>query len=389
MKNNKRPRLKKMAVGLSMLLTAMVLTACGSVDNLSGGNTSNNSSNKSGTQLTGQANSSDYQGVIKNGRYQTSKSRGVSVSQESNQFNIKGFESELLNISKKEFSTKKYIFQEGQYLSTNTVTNWLGRKSKSNPTGLNPKNNGSTSPTRRNPLYLSQINEQDFLVQDGKKLKTAGITIGLAMNSVDYYKKTKYGATFETDISKSQMKAEGKKIANKVLARLRKKSALKNVPIVIAMYRQASDDSLVGGSFYAYSVNASGATKVSNWTKVNQKSYVFPIQSGQSSPNSNDESSFENFKSEVQNFFPNLSGVTAQAQYTDGSLSGMNVNINTQFYSQTEIISFTQYLQTAAQKYLPANAPIDITVQSTEGIQSFLSRKANEKKFSFHVFNSY
>ncbi|MCY9806673.1 CamS family sex pheromone protein [Lentilactobacillus senioris] len=367
----------------------MVLTACGSVDNLSGGNSSDSGSNKSGTQLTGQANSDDYQGVIKNGRYQTSKSRGVSVSQESNQFNIKGFESELLNISKKEFSTKKYIFQEGQYLSTKTVTNWLGRKSKSNPKGLNPKKNGSTSPTGRNPLYLSQINEQDFMVQDGKKLKTAGITIGLAMNSVDYYKKTKYGATFETDISNAQMKAEGQKIANKVLARLRKKSALKNVPIVIAMYRQASDDSLVGGNFYAYSVNDSGTTKVSDWTKIKQKSYVFPIQSGKTAPNSNDESSFENFKSEVQNFFPNLSGVTAQAQYNDSSLSGMNININTQFYSQTEIISFTQYLQTAAQKYLPANAPIDITVQSTEGIQSFLSRKANEKKFSSHVFNSY
>lgn len=381
--------MKKVVIGLSMLLTAMVLTACGSLDNLSGSSTSTNSDNKNGTQLTGQTNSNDYQGVIKNGHYQTSKSRGVSVSQESNQFNIKSFESELLNISKKEFSTKKYIFQEGQYLSTKTVTNWLGRKSKSNPTGLNPKKNGSTSPTGRNPIYLSQISEQDFMVQDGKQLKTSGITIGLAMNSVDYYKKTKYGATFETDISKVQMKKEGKLIANQVLARLRKKSALKDVPVVIAMYRQASDDSLVGGNFYAYSVNNGGTTKVSNWTKVNQKSYVFPTQSGKSAPNSNDESSFENFKSQIQNFFPNLSGVTAQAQYTDDSLSGMNVTINTQFYSQTEIISFTQYLQNAAQKYLPANAPIDITVQSTEGIQSFLSRKADEKKFSAHVFNSY
>ncbi len=106
-------------------------------------------------------------------------------------------------------------------------------------------------------------------------------------------------------------------------------------------------------------------------------------------PSTNDEDSFDNFKSTIQGFFPNLSGVTAQAQYTDGSLTGMNVNITTQFYSQTEIISFTQYIQGAAQKYLPANAPIDITVQSTEGIQSFLSRKANEKKFSAHIFNSY
>ncbi len=388
MKNNGGSVLKKFAVSMSMLLMAMVLTACGSTDNLSGGSSSNTSGSKS-TQLTGQANNKDYQGVITDGQYRTSKSRGVSLSQESNQFNIKGFENQLLDISKKEFSTKKYIFQEGQYLSTKTVTNWLGRKTKSNPDGLNPTANKSTDPNKRNPIYLSQIDEQDYMTQDGKSLKLSGVTIGLAMNSIDYYQKNKFGATYETEISNAQMKQEGKKIADQVLARLRKKSALKDVPIVIAMYRQASDDSLVGGNFYAYSVNDGGTTKVSSWEPLNIKSYVFPIKTGKKAPNENDENSFENFKSQTQKFFPNLSGVTAQAKYVDGSLSGMNVTINTQFYSQTEIISFTQYLQTTAQRYLPANAPIDITVQSTEGIQSFLSRGANEKKFSTHVFNSY
>jgi len=67
----------------------------------------------------------------------------------------------------------------------------------------------------------------------------------------------------------------------------------------------------------------------------------------------------------------------------------MHVNIQTQFYSQTEIISFTQYLQTAAQKYLPSGVPIDITVSSTDGVQSFLNRPTGSKKFTSHVFNSY
>ena len=128
---------------------------------------------------------------------------------------------------------------------------------------------------------------------------------------------------------------------------------------------------------------------MSSWKALDEKNYVFPIESGSSSPNSNDESSFTNFKSEVENFFPNLSGVTAQAHYNGKTLTGMHVNITTQFYSQTEIINFTQYLQTAAQKYLPSSVPIDITVSSTDGVQSFLSRASGEKKFSSHVFNSY
>ncbi|MBU9789025.1 CamS family sex pheromone protein [Lentilactobacillus sp. G22-6] len=380
--------LKKAIVGISIILSGFMLAACGSVDNLSSDTNSSNGS-KTKTQLTGQTNDNYYQGVIKNGRYRTSKSRGVSVSQESNQFNIKGFENGLLNISKKEFSTKKYVFQEGQYLSTDQVENWLDRKSKSNPTGLNPEKVKSTTPTGRTPIYLSQIDEQDFMVQNGKSLKLSAMTVGLAINSVDYYKKTQYGPTYQTNISNAEVKKHGKAIANQVLQRLRKKKALKNIPIIIALYKSASDDSLVGGNFFAYSLNNDSETKISKWTKVNQKNYVFPLQSNKKGPSTNDEDSFDNFKSTIQGFFPNLSGVTAQAQYTDGSLSGMNVNITTQFYSQTEIISFTQYIQGAAQKYLPANAPIDITVQSTEGIQSFLSRKANEKKFSAHIFNSY
>lgn len=380
--------LKKAIVGISIILSGFMLAACGSIDNLSSDTNSSNGS-KTKTQLTGQTNDNYYQGVIKNGRYRTSKSRGVSVSQESNQFNIKGFENGLLNISKKEFSTKKYVFQEGQYLSTDQVENWLDRKSKSNPTGLNPEKVKSTTPTGRTPIYLSQIDEQDFMVPNGKSLKLSAMTVGLAINSVDYYKKTQYGPTYQTNISNAEVKKHGKAIANQVLQRLRKKKALKNIPIIIALYKSASDDSLVGGNFFAYSLNDDSETKISKWTKVNQKNYVFPLQSNKKGPSTNDEDSFDNFKSTIQGFFPNLSGVTAQAQYTDGSLTGMNVNITTQFYTQTEIISFTQYIQGAAQKYLPANAPIDITVQSTEGIQSFLSRKANEKKFSAHIFNSY
>lgn len=380
---------KRLRTFIALAAVPLFLAACG---NLSSSSMSSGSgSNKSGsTQLTGQSTDGDYEGVIKSGHYQTSKSRGVTNSQDSgNTYNLKSFENGMLSVSKKVFSTKKYVFQEGQYLSSSTVQNWLDRKSKSNPDGLNPTSNGSTSPTKRNPVYIQALEEQDYMTQKDNKLSLGGVTIGIAVNSVDYYKKTQYGATYETKIDKATGEAYAKKAANTVLQRLRKKSALKNVPIVIAVYRQASNDSLVGGTFLAYSNNKAGATSIKTWTPLGDKNYVFPIESGSSSPNSNDESSFTNFKTQVENFFPNLSGVTAQARYNGKNLQGMHVNITIQFYSQTEIISFTQYLQTAAQKYLPSGVPIDITVSSTDGVQSFLSRSTGSKKFTSHVFNSY
>ncbi|MFC6274250.1 CamS family sex pheromone protein [Levilactobacillus tangyuanensis] len=381
--------MKRLRIWIALAAVPLFLAACGNL-NSSSMSSGSGSTNSGGTQLTGQSTDGDYEGVIKSGHYQTSKSRGVTNSQDSgNTYNVKSFENGMLGVSKNVFSTKKYVFQEGQYLKTSTVQNWLDRKSKSNPDGLNPASNGSTSPTKRNPVYIQALEEQDYMIQKNNKLSLGGITVGIAVNSVDYYKKTQYGATFETKITKAEGEAYAKKAANTVLQRLRKQSGLKNVPIVIAVYRQASNDSLVGGSFLSYSENKAGSTSVSSWKALDEKNYVFPIESGSSSPNSNDESSFTNFKNEVENFFPNLSGVTAQAHYNGKTLTGMHVNITTQFYSQTEIINFTQYLQTAAQKYLPSSVPIDITVSSTDGVQSFLSRASGEKKFSSHVFNSY
>ncbi|MCT0151757.1 CamS family sex pheromone protein [Fructilactobacillus fructivorans] len=373
-------KLKRLKVILMVAASALLLVACGSSNNKSAGTTSNKN-----TQLTGQAGGKNYQGVIKDGHYQTSKSRGVDIQQNDNQFNLKGFQNGLLGISKQNFSTNKYVFQEGQYISTDTTEKWLDRKSKQNPEGLNP----SQQKGKVTPMYLQQIDEQDFLVPDGNKTTMKGMTIGLGINSVYYYTKQKYGSQYQQKIPDDVVEKQGKEMANTILKRLRQNKELKNIPIVIALYKQAPNDSLTGGNFFASSVNNSGTTSVNSWKPINEKSYVFPIADGSKGPNTNDLSAFNQFKSQIQNFFPNLSGITAQAQYKGKQLQGMHINITTQFYSQTEIISFTQYLQNAAQKYLPANVPIDITVKSTDGIQSFLNRNSGGKTFSSHVFNSY
>src|SRR5699024_8509978 len=130
--------------------------------------------------------------------------------------------------------------------------------------------------------------------------------------------------------------------------------------------------------------------EISNWTDTNLASYTFPATATKSVPNDNDETSFEGFQNKIKNFFPNLAGVTAQGQYKNKTLQGMKVNITTQFYSQTEIMSFTQYVAQAARTYLPTGIPIDVTIKSADGtVQSFLSREDGKGDFYSHVFNSY
>jgi len=384
--------IKRIRTAGLVIVVAMALAACGNLKNSSFGSnsTSTTTTGSKTTTTTGSTDSEFYQGVIKNGRYTTSKSRGVVVAQNDNVMNLKSFETGLLDVSKKQFSTSKYVYQEGQYLSTSTVQNWLGRKSKDNAEGLNPVNNGKKDADTRNPIYLQQLEEQDYMIQSGSKLSLGGVTVGLGMNSVDYYTKVQYGATYETNISDTVLTAQGKKMANTVLQRLRQKSALKSVPIVLALYKQSSNDSLVGGNMIAYAVSKNGSTTITDWKPLNWKNYVFPAtsESKNSGANSNDESDFSSFKSHVQNFFPNLSGVTANAHYKDKSLSKLSVNITTKFYSETEIISFTQYLATAAKRYLPSGVPVEITVKSANGdVQSFLARTAKGSSYYTHVFS--
>lgn len=124
---------------------------------------------------------------------------------------------------------------------------------------------------------------------------------------------------------------------------------------------------------------------------MNVKNKVYPKASStsSSSDDQDDNDTFSNFKSQIQGFFPNLSGVTAQAQYTDGSLSGMHITVTTQFYSQTEITSFTQYIAQAANKYLQKGIPIDIKIQSATDLQAIAFRDSGDSKFTTHVFDSY
>ena len=113
-----------------------------------------------------------------------------------------------------------------------------------------------------------------------------------------------------------------------------------------------------------------------------------PETSANGDVNENDESSFNAFKNKTQSFFPNLAGVTAQAKYKNKSLQELHVKITTQFYSETEIRSFTQFVSQMAKTYLPGDIPIDITIKGSDGeVQAFLAREKDSGSFYTHVFD--
>ncbi|WP_125706318.1 CamS family sex pheromone protein [Lacticaseibacillus daqingensis] len=383
--------MKKFWTASLLLLATLALAACGKLSFNDTSTTSSGTKTES-YQTTGTVNDALYQGVIKNGRYQISSARGLTIQQNTqggNNFNVKSMETGLTNLAQKQFSTSKYVFQEGQLITTATAKSWLARKTDKNADGLNPEDNGQEDADKRAPMYLQSLVEQDFMTQDGSNLKLGGIAIALALNEYDYYQKVKYGATYTTTIDQTKLAEEGKQIAAKVVARLRKMDGVSaDIPIIVGLYRNAARDSLVGGVFFAEATAASGDS-LGSWTNIDQQNEVLPVIDNKKPINSTVATDFNSFTTQIENFFPTLAGVTAQTHYENGALTGMNITINTQFYGETEIESFTQYVGTTASKYLPSGAKIEITVQATQGIQAFLARESGAKDFTTHVFGSY
>lgn len=353
--------------------------------------TESNKKSSKGVAVTANSDNSSYKTVIKDGSYLVSKARGITVTNNANTFSTQSFESGLLNFSKEHFSTSKYVFQEGQYLTTSDATSWLARKSNDNPNGLNPEDNGKTDSSRR-PMYLQSIEEQDFMTQSGNDLKLSGIVLGLAMNTQDSYQKEQYGATFTQDISNADRIAQGKQIAAEVVARYRKMNGISaDTPIYVALFAQSPADSLVGGNFYQWTRSTNG-NSLGAFTNLSQATVVLPMQEG--TPNSNSvanslNTSFNNFQTKVENFFPNVASMTGQARFDNSTATGLNVTITTQFYSESEIQSFADYIATQAPSYLPNDAAIQIRIQTTDGLQALLVKQANSSKYEVNIISSY
>ncbi|RFU68918.1 CamS family sex pheromone protein [Peribacillus saganii] len=332
--------------------------------------------------------------------FKPAKARGLVVANLNTRYDINEFETGLTRIAQENFDTEKYLFQEGQVLEKDTVRLLLNRqftkaqlkenemKDKDN-IGLNPLDPGKGSIADRNtknPIYLAHILEHDYLLKDDKNnVSLGGVVIGLALNSVHYYQKEEFGATFETEIAQKTMEQEGKKIAEKLLQRLRGMDELKNVPITIALFEQKENKSVVPGNFFAYTHVDNGSSNIGSWEPVKEKYVLFP--SGEAEENHRDDlTAFKNFKQDVETYFPNFNGVVGKAFYVEDQLQDLSIDIPIQFYGKSEAVGFTQYVTGIVMEHFPEYISVQVEVSSVNGPEALIVRKAETKEPFVHIY---
>ncbi|TDL86475.1 CamS family sex pheromone protein [Vibrio vulnificus] len=332
--------------------------------------------------------------------FEPSKARGLVVSNLNTRYDIEEFENGLMRLAQTQFDPEDYLFQEGQLLDSSTISSWLNRKytdsqlkekkkKASENLGLNPVDPGKGDIDKRNeenPIYLAHILEHNYLVKTkDNSVSLGGVVIGLALNSVHYYQKEAFGATYENKIDSKKLKQEGEKIAAEVLKRLRKMDKLKNVPITIALFEQNEKSSVVPGNFISYTNIDKNSNNIGKWTNLDEEYFLFPSAAAEKKYR-DDVNTFTNFKEDVEEYFPNFNGVIGRAFYMDDQLQSLNIDIPIQFYGNSEAIGFTQYVAGLIMERFPNYIAVQVSITSVNGPEALIVREANQDEPTVHIY---
>ncbi|MDW0111090.1 CamS family sex pheromone protein [Sporosarcina aquimarina] len=316
--------------------------------------------------------------------FKKSASRGLIVNRVYSKYDIGEVEEGLMRLSSKHFDPKDHFFQEGQFLDQTKTLQWLSRKSEENPEGLNPSVTDKMTPqeiSEKAPIYLAHILEQDYYVKTGdKKVGLAGISIGLAMNSV-YYQRD----AAEADIPDKTIEQQGMKMAEAVVQRMRKIDGVGNVPITVGLFKQESRSSIVPGTYFATTFVDKGKDAPSGWKEVNEEFVLLPASSKVDNYREVNNT-FEKLKEDVNNYFPGFVSIVGTAFYSDNDLKSLKVKVPIQFYGKNEVIALTQYMTSLVLKYYP-DIEVEVSITSANGPESLIMKQPGEEEPNVHIYS--
>lgn len=313
--------------------------------------------------------------------YRPSKARGAITNQIFNRLDIDEVEQGLRRHSTEVFDPDEYLFEEGQYLSTNFIYTLIDE--------LNPtiEDDSDREEHEENPRYLSHIVEQNFLTRsDNDIVKLEGVSIGIALKSVYQFQTEIGGPSYDKNISHTEMLREGKKIAEQVIKQVREIEELQNVPILLALYREEQQSSPVPGNFVTKTLLDKGETEIGKWEDINEQHILFPSNEAKENYYE-DHEKIKKFGDEIAQYFPNYVGVIGNGFYINNELNTLSIEVPISFYGKGEVLGFTQYAYGLVKEIFPDYFNLEVKITSNEQIESLIFRKAGTENPEVHIFN--
>jgi len=317
--------------------------------------------------------------------YQPSAAREAITNQVTNRVDIDELEEGLRRHSVDVYDPEKYLFEEGQYLSTDFIYEMIE--------DLNPDikdkddKDDQIKEHRNNPRIFSHILEQNFLKKkDDDSVELAGLSIGISLKSVYRFQVETGGSDYYEKISNDEMLKEGKKVAEEVLKEIRKNDELKNVNVMIALFREEEQSSPVPGNFVAQTVIGKDENSIGKWEAIDEEYVLFPSdRSKDKYPD--DHEKFKTFSEKIADYFPNYVGVAGEGFYVDQNLTQLSLEVPLEFYGKGEVIGFTQYTYGLVKEIFPNYYDIEVSITSSDGMESLIYRPAGEEEPDVHIYH--
>ncbi|GGJ93777.1 putative lipoprotein YerH [Lentibacillus kapialis] len=353
----------------------------------------------------------DYRTILP---YRPSASRGVITNQMGNRVDIDEMETGLRRLSKDNFDPEKYFFEEGQYITSDMLYNWLDTyptdemlnqmKESDNydetaiekaKLALNPpldeeknltEETASKEDYENNPKYLTHILEQNFLKKtDDNKVELIGASLGIALKSEYTFEVD--GNTYHKEISKSKMMEKGKEIAQTVLERVRNIEGMGNIPIMIALYREEDQSSPVPGSFVAKTSVKGDQASINEWETITEENVLFPSEQGKEKY-ADTQKLVQNFSTRIEEYFPDYVGVIGEGFYIDGELQKLTLEIPLEFNGKGEVIGFTQYTYGLVEEMFQDYYGLEVKIKSNQKMESLIYQNPGDDEATVHVYDS-
>ncbi|WP_047979588.1 CamS family sex pheromone protein [Ornithinibacillus contaminans] len=320
----------------------------------------------------------DYRVILP---YRTSEARGVITNQLANRLDIDEMEEGLMRHSKEYFDPNKVYFEEGQYLTDETVYTWIDE--------LNPvvEKGSEVEEYRENPRYLSHILEQNFLKRnDDNTVDLVGLSIGLALKSQYRFQTEVGGPYFYEDIKQADMLKKGQEIAQKVLERIRGMEGLADVPVMFAIYREEEVGSAVPGNFVAKTYVQDGDLSIDEWEAVKEDYILFPSSEAEKKY-FDDAQIVKTFGIDIAEFFPNYVGYIGEGFYVNEELQKLTIEVPIEFKGKGEVIGFSQYTYGLVKDKFPNKYDIEIKISSSDKLEGLIYRESGEENPTVHIFD--
>ena len=281
-------------------------------------------------------------------------------------FNVDNIERGLVQISANEFDVNKYYYQEGQYLKESDLKTLLSKDS------LNKISEKTIDGKKIKPTLIAGIFEKNFLNKSGE-LK--GISLGVVLNPYQSYDSNNNYVKYNQD----DLVNFGKERSKELVKYLQNEKKI-NVPILVALYIEASPNSNVGGNYLYYGVSDKDNIE---FHYINQKSYYM----NNGNVKNMDSTNFNNFKKyeELIRNYDNSIYVSGLGSFNGDKLNKLDIVVTKTNYSYGELLYISQLLSENTINYFK-DIKVVIEIKAFNEVKAYIVKEPGETSTNIFIY---